>query len=438
VAEDLRLIVHAGMGKAGSTALQLWLGDQAAELGELGIVSLRTSETQGTGNGWERVESGGAQSMGRPHSGRSDAFAAHGPFLQSIIGLGASAEKVVVSVEGPYDRLYTGDAALRGWLDAVAARVTPQIVIYVRPQHEWAEAAWRQWGFRTAMPASEWITSHADHGYLDYRWHTRLGERLDGMTLRLHPVVDGPSGRTDVVEHFATAILGLPPAHPSIRSGPQKANAGLSLRVCAALWRDPPTGLWIDQHDNLRLDALKLLLDERLRRIDGSDPSTGEIRRVLYDWAAERFGAANDGLLGEMGWDPEGWPVSSDARGAGAGLDAIDRLLERELAPADAAALAGHVERLVALPDEDVATLIWELRDAPAGPPDRPGGPDAGGRKADRQGVIARQRGGGDQDRPDAGCAGPSARQHPASWQRRLRSRISQGTVRWSRRLGRG
>lgn len=400
MAEDLRLILHAGMGKAGSTALQLWLGDQAAELGELGIATLRTCETEGSGTGWERVASGSAGSEVWLAAGRSDPFASHGPFVRSMIGLGASTETVVVSAEALFDRLYTGDAALQGWLDAVADRVAPEIVIYVRPQHEWADAAWRQWGFRNSMPASEWITRHADHGYLDYRWHTRLGARPGGSTIRLHPVVDGPSGRTDVIEHFATAILGLPPAHPSIRSGPQKANAGLPLRVCAALWRDPPPGLWIDEHDNLRLDALKLL-DERLRRIDGSDPSAGEIRRALYDWAAEKFGAANDGLLVEMGWDPDGWPVSAEARGAGAGagLDAIDRLLGRELAPAEAAALAGHVERLVALTDEDVATLIWEL--------------------------------GGASD-------GPSARQQPASWQRRLRSRISRATFRRTRGLGRG
>ena len=244
------------------------------------------------------------------------------------------------------------------WLDAVAAQVATEIVIYVRPQHRWAAAGWCQWGFRNSMPASEWITRRS--GHLDYRWQSRLRRRLGGLTIRLHPVVDGPSGRTDVVKHFATAILGLPHAHPSIRSGPQAANAGLPLRVCAALWRDPPAGLWVDQHDNLRLDALKLLLDYGLRHSDESDPTSGEIRRVLYDWAVEKFGAANEELLFEMGWDPEGWPVSSDSRGAG--LDAIDRLMERELEPAEAAALSSHVERLVALSDDQVTALMQELR----------------------------------------------------------------------------
>ena len=101
-----RLIFHAGMGKSGSTAIQWWLGNQAAALAALGVESLRWRRHQGAATGWQRVVSGSATSAHAGLEGSSDPFFSLGPFSQSLTALGASTETVVISAESWYSRLY--------------------------------------------------------------------------------------------------------------------------------------------------------------------------------------------------------------------------------------------------------------------------------------------------------------------------------------------
>jgi hypothetical protein len=353
---SVRVIVHAGIGKAGSTAIQFWLGAQSAALEDLGVVSLRNGRTPGATSRWELTKSGSATSYQPVGAQAADPFADPEPFVRNILALARHVDTVVVSLESLYDRLYRGDESFLHFMREVAARFPTQLLIYVRPQHLWLEAAWRQWGFRRSIPASEWIVGHSRS--IDYRWLTRLPEPLQGCAVRLHPVMGDSTERTDVVRHFATDVLGLSGRSDLLGSGRFGANLGLPLRICAALWRDPPKGIWSDVHDNLRLGALKRLLDDELRSIDRTDPVTHEVRHILHGWATGRFGEANEEFLTGLGWDHVGWPVPSAEHDSSVDLSTIDDLLRRDLPPTAATALAAHVERLAAIPDQDVRALL--------------------------------------------------------------------------------
>lgn len=329
-----RLIVHAGGPKVGSTAVQLWLGEQASVLRERGIVPVRLEGAGGPEPRWSAVSAGSAWSpaslMG-PGIRRAEAAVRFGSQLRALLAQHAT---VVVSAEGLPDRLLLGDPALLGVLERLGRDVDAELVVFLRPQAGQAEAGWRQWGFRSGLPPSRWMLEWAD--LLDPRWLLRLDERLPGWRVRPVPTVEHGSAATDVVEVFAADVLGLSSDDAALQAGRMRYNVGLPLAVCAHLARRGDLGLWRGPHDSERFDALKWMLDDELRELDRSEPLVARTREHLAEWAASRFGAANAQVLATLGVDAPGWP-RPDGHGAS---DAVDRrpsppVVPRELREVD-------------------------------------------------------------------------------------------------------
>jgi len=346
--EHSRLIVHAGMEKAGSTAIQLWLGRWATDLAQSGIVATRLVNVHGWEPHWQRVVSGSAWSPASLGSPGQSPMAAHEGFASAMLDLLGSWRSVIVSSEGLFRRLWSRDELLIEVLERIGDRFPVDIFIYVRPQDAWAEAGWRQWGFRVPVPASVWIEQSA--GPLDYRWARSLAKSLRTCSVRLYPVVDGPAGRTDVVSHFAQEVLGLPLDHPSLSGPHQRENVGLPIAVCAALARMAPTDLWDSPHDNGKIEELKRALHPRLGQLDDSEPAVQWVRRTLNGWARQMFGAANEEMLTDRGWDPVGWPLQADPSSVPVDLRDIDLYLQLMPSPAAAHALAATVEGVLRRP----------------------------------------------------------------------------------------
>lgn len=302
-----RVVVHAGMPKAGSTSLQYWLGGNGLRLREQGIVPVRLTGAGGAAPRWEPVVEGTAWSpaslMG-PGFGRAEAAVRFEADLRALLG---TASTLIVSAEGLHGRLWAGDPALLATLERLAADVLLELVIFVRPQHVAVESGWRQWGFRTAVAPSRWMADRARR--LDHRWLFALAERLPDIRVRILPAVDARGAPADVVARFATDVLDLPPEDPTVTEPRPAANAGLPLAVCAHLSRRDDPRLWRGMHDNERFDRLKDVLPDDLRDLDQREPLVGLVRERIAAWASQRFGASNEAFLAEMGWPAEGWPA---------------------------------------------------------------------------------------------------------------------------------
>jgi hypothetical protein len=221
-ATERRLILHVGAPKCGSTALQTVLSN-APEFGD----PLK-----------ERIRYGAIDLRGHVHFGvdvkRRAAF--------SLSGASASANAKPLSELPSLMRMVTAASlnwaltktsvvlSQEGWFahpDAFAATGLPKrlltpidIVAYIRPQTDFINAAWWQWGVWSGQPFARWLSAQkAQAG----RWHESLGAwrslpNVRHLHLRLLT--------NDIVGDFFE-IIGSPPpeSQPANRSLP-----GLAVR----------------------------------------------------------------------------------------------------------------------------------------------------------------------------------------------------------------
>jgi hypothetical protein len=321
--------MHAGRGKAGSTAIQAWLRRSRDVLAAEGftLVVARPAEgpsllelgpyEKGHGN------SGGVIRLLRDPATKREAAAR---LVDALRREADAHRRIVISGEAFSQLVERPDPAVFAPLNGLARSHGLSVVYYVRPQHTALEAAWRQWGFRKPGAPSKFIATQA--GRLHYlRTMQDVSVSSPDIDLRVRPFHTELLVGGDVVKDFAQHSLGLDPS--TVGDGARK-NVGLPLVAVNLLARGLAAGLWEPPHDNKPLERLKAAVVEEdsvgdeLRRllaaVERRDHGAERGRRVLQGWAHRMFEAENLQLLESMGWRVEEWipPIDSERDDLGA------------------------------------------------------------------------------------------------------------------------
>ena len=296
--------LHIGMPKAGSSAIQSWLGAFAVRnaLTEQGITVCFARFTgqnecriEPVGDG--PVNSGGIISRYLAADG-DDARLLLDRFLQQLESAAERWGHIVVSGESFWHPFWRGDLAFLTALDELGKRVEVRVGGYLRPQHTYLEAAWRQWGFRTDMRPSGFVRHRLQQLYFDQTVEL-VDAQLAHTEVAWRPFRTDLLTGSDVVIDYATEVLGVEMSGGGGDGSGVWANRGLPLDVINLLATLPDGVMWSTPHDNRRLDELRELLAE-VEFTDSEDAV--ESRRVLHAFAHQEFEAGNKDLIARLAW----------------------------------------------------------------------------------------------------------------------------------------
>lgn len=209
----MKLVIHAGVHRTGTTSLQRVMEKERAALAARGVVYPGT-ETNHQGLAW---------ALHRRQAGAAE--------VRAIIAdaRAAGAHTVVLSGE---------DFAIHrdlGWLGPVAAEVETRVVFYLRRQDHWVMSWYNQhvkWPFdpkKSRMDPQTFLAAIGDFHWIDYatlldRWGTILGDACVGVGV----VERGQVG--NVTADFLDR-LGVGPASGPDGIVPQDERANDSLPV---------------------------------------------------------------------------------------------------------------------------------------------------------------------------------------------------------------
>jgi hypothetical protein len=347
------IFIHAGMNKTGSTSIQSWIAENAVQLRAAGVepVIARGDEEGFRVEPWSE---GPAKTLAVgqtyfDHTHRlppREQTAARRAVADGLHeGLAAAAERygtVLITSEG-FSRFFVRrEATYLASLDAIAADHDVRVAYYVRPQHGYLEADWRQTGFCTGWSPSHFVRRMSEG--LDY-WPTLRFARevAPRVEFDVRPFVRQLLADGDVVSDFVRGFLRMSDAQlgRSIR-----ANAGFSLEFVNLLRTAPPGRFWKSHLGGQRLVRLKTLTggwEPRARE------RTAEARRILQQWCHEEFEADNRRLIEERGWDIDFLvpPTADDGR-APMPLEALDRMWEPTASVGELAVFHETLDRMLA------------------------------------------------------------------------------------------
>lgn len=334
------IVLHAGIPKTGSSAIQQWLRDSKDILRDHGFTLVVARPAGGAEP--IRVDphaKGTANSGAVIHALRDPTtkVKAASAFARQLERLATSHGPIVLSGESLSQPFWQHDRAVLAPLDDLARRHPVRVAYYVRPQHAAVEAAWRQWGFRTGMKPSEYVVDRARH-LRYFETISRTGVEVPSIDFIMRPFRRDLLDAQDVVTDFAQRFLGIPAAEIT---EPTETNVGLPLEVVNLLATVPEGTMWHSIHDNRAINLLRELLSD----IETTDASTEAGRLVLQGWARAEFGIENDQLLELMGWEMEDeWIPETERRGS---LDALDRLWLPSASSAELTVLHRLLERAI-------------------------------------------------------------------------------------------
>jgi hypothetical protein len=324
------IVLHAGMSKTGTSSIQHWLAQHVESLGERGINAVRVvqrsreapvSVVRSTRDNAKSTPLVDGLKLTEPADIRVDALRR----VLELVATEADRDGVVVISNEGYETLFQHDVPeFRQALDAVADAHTVRVAYYVRPQHGWLEAAWRQWGFRHTQQPSAWLRRQEPK--IRYgRTLAIVREEAPCISFEVRPCRRDLLVGGDVVQDFAKVFLGLDDP-PLAGSEDAWANRGFPLEVSILLRYAPAGAFWSSLHDNKTLDRLREFV---LRwQLPETEP-IARSRKILQQYCYQTFEPENLQLIEELGWQTPNFvsPVGGEWRGACApGLDQLDEL----------------------------------------------------------------------------------------------------------------
>lgn len=328
-----RIVIHAGMPKAGSSSVQGWLADNAQWFEEelngcLGVAEVGTAGSSDQSPvvrvapfDGRRKNSGQFWSTYWKAKGTEVRAQLIDELIRQLDELSARYQTVVLSSEAFAQPFWRPEPQFLEGLDRLSERHEVEVAYYVRPQHSSLEAAWRQWGFRSGQAPSEYLLRRSEQ--LDYE-HTlqTIRERKGGFWFEIRPFRSDLLDEGDVNVDFVQRFLKVEEVP---QSGGEWKNPGLPLELANAL-REAPEGLfYTGLKGNKALNKIKdLIADLDLRDDERIELSRLTLRRYCY----ERFEEGNRFLISEMGWDCETFiePVPGEPEEDGADIDLLDEL----------------------------------------------------------------------------------------------------------------
>ena len=248
----MRLVIHAGFGKCGSSAIQFALAAKQAELrrrsiflfGEGLTINYRAPRAD---HPFWRV----AAVFRDPE----ERLAVPARLLRELNRLGASHPNATAVLsaenlsESAYARLFKG----------FDERCETTIVFYIRPQHEWIPSAWKQWGLKSGAPLAAFVKDCLEQNAPDFRrsiegWAAALPNARIVVRVLGQAVAENGGPASDFFQ-----VLGLGGTEWQIRNA--RANPSVDFALLNILNENP----WLFQHqdDNEPFKALLRILPER-------------------------------------------------------------------------------------------------------------------------------------------------------------------------------
>jgi hypothetical protein len=357
-----RIVIHAGMPKAGSSSVSAWLERHAADLWSDSGIRLCVAQTK------DGVVGVRPHVRGSPNSASllltADAAKEHhGEVIESFAAsLDERAESdgvVVLSSEAFAPFFWRPDTAYLAGLQELTRRHEIHVAYYVRPQNTSVEAAWRQWGFRYGVSPSAYIASQESHlRYVEtYRTVRRLAP---GVSFVPRPfrrdLLDG-----NVVTDFDRRFLRGADA-PVAPDSPWE-NQGLALDLVTALRGAPKGLLWDSPHDNRALRRVKKL-SERLDADESEEVRRS--RRILERYCHDLYEPGNRELIADLGWDTDAFTQGVGQTAESGDLSALDELWTSRASPLEQALLHSALGEMVndsRLPSAPASSLDGSLAD---------------------------------------------------------------------------
>ncbi|MEJ7656424.1 MAG: hypothetical protein WKF33_05290 [Thermoleophilaceae bacterium] len=353
-----KIVVQAGMPKAGSSSVSAWLERHAADLWSDAGIRLCVAQTKdavvrvlpyvrGSLNSASFLL---AADAANEHRGRViESFAA------SLDERAESDRFVVLASEAFAEFFWRPDAAFLAALQDLTRRHEVHIAYYVRPQDTSLEAAWRQWGFRySSLPSAYLASREPQLRYVEtYRTVGRLAPdvRFVPRPFRLD-LLDG-NVETDFDRHFLRGADG-----PVAPDSPWE-NQGLPLDVVRALAAAPSGLLWESPHDNRAMGRVKKLVE----RLDGAESEDARrSRRILKRYSHDLYEAGNRELITELGWDTDAFIQGVGHAGESGDLSRLDELWTSRAAPLELALLHQALAELVSEPRRAAARPVGPKR----------------------------------------------------------------------------
>ena len=344
-----RIILHAGMSKTGTSSIQRWLAEHGQLLRERGVQIVRVVQSSPDApirivpSTDKKAKSTLVDGLRRTEDPESR-VATLKQILELVDAEAERSDLIVVSNEG-YEALFQDDVhQFREELDVLAGAHDVRVAYYVRPQHAWLEAAWRQWGFRHPQRPSGWLRRQEPR--LRY-WRTlnRIREQAPRLSFEMRPFRSDLLVGGDVVRDFAQRFLGFDDL-PLAVADHGWSNRGFPLEL-SILLRDAPQDLfWSSLHDNITLDRLRTFV------VGWELPESETLRRsrvILRDYAYRTYESENQELIEHLDWPTQHYvPPSDDGSNDDDGdLAALDELWTSTASSAERALLFCALRELV-------------------------------------------------------------------------------------------
>lgn len=344
-----RVLIHAGIAKAGSSSIQTWLAEQSSRLRAAGIIVLVAKRPRAGDTSLRLVEhrSGFVNSnQALRHIWASDGNSRRSLFRSLFEKISQAARRhrgVIISSEVFGAFLASLDEAFLAGLEDLGRQHSVRVAYYVRPQHALLEAAWRQWGFRLDGSPSQYLYSRSRSLHY-YETYVSARRYAPSVAFEPRPFRRDLLDLGDLVTDFKQRFLDLGGIEVEDRS--TWSNPGLPLEVVNALRLAPKGLLWSNEHDNVRLDAVK----EILRDMEFTESAEiARSRRVLQAHAHETFEVGNLEMIAAMGWATDSFvPAVEDLPVTDRKLKTIDELWRPRASEAELALLYSAIGHAVA------------------------------------------------------------------------------------------
>lgn len=278
----MRLIIHCGFGRCGSSSIQQALQNRAVALRKQSIFlfgeGLRiNNKTRSASTPFWKVaevfrDARPGETVTPRLSRELDELKATRPDAVAIL----SAE---ILSTGRFEKMFEG----------MDGEVDTTLVFYIRPQFEWIPSAWMQWYLRDRTPLSDFLESCLSRKHPDFRvriadWTSALPRAR--LIVRVLPLAiaenESPAG------DFLKTVLGLEGARWHAIEAP--ANPSLDYGILHILNNNP--ALFESKFGNRPFSSLQEILPEKYLRTNVSMLSRGDEARV-----AECFREDNIHLL---------------------------------------------------------------------------------------------------------------------------------------------
>ncbi|HEX5094758.1 MAG TPA: hypothetical protein VFX21_02030 [Acidimicrobiia bacterium] len=304
------LVIHAGMPKTGSSAVQRWLKSNLDAIAANGFQVRRRPRGLDEATCLDEVTRPGSHIGVKSYV---DDLLGNAQEQRALLDDLHALPGTALLTSEALNNLFHRDAVWLSALNDYAAIHDVRVAYYVRPQHDAMEASWRQWGFRRPMRPSVYL-------------ERREGRRLDFLStlMRVRECAPNVSFEMrgfrrdllvggDIVVDFADTFLGMH-AEPV-----PSVNEGLPLFICVLIQARGASPLWESHHENATLRRVQ----EIVSRWDMPEPEDiQESLLVLQRHCRSRYEDDNRKLISLLNWPTEDYvPPTKEA-----GDDRLSRL----------------------------------------------------------------------------------------------------------------